>query len=65
MVTVHGDILEVSYIHLKYLKVKKLSKFSLTFWELVGGEGDLLAGTAKGSFSGDPCWKILCNHRAI
>lgn len=68
MITVHGDILEVSYIHLKYLKVKKLLKFSLTSWKLVGGEaafGDLLEGTAKGFFSGDPRWESLCNHRAI
>lgn len=68
LITVHGEILEVSYIHLKYWKIKKLLKFSLTAWELVRGEaafGDLLARTAKGFFSGDPCWESLCNHRAI
>lgn len=60
MIRVHGEILAVSYIHMKYLKVKRPLKFSLTSWELVRGEaafGDHLAVTAKGFFSEDPCWK--------
>lgn len=60
VIIVHGEILEVSYIHMEYLKVKRPLKFSLTSWELVREEaafGDLLAVTAKGFFSEDPCWK--------
>lgn len=60
MIIVHGENLEVSYIHMEYLKVKKPLKFSLTYWELAREEaafGDLLAVTAKCFFSEDPCWK--------
>jgi len=37
MVIVHGDILEVSYIHMGYLKVKTSLKFSLTSRKLERG----------------------------
>lgn len=65
---IHVEILEVSYIHLKFMRVKKLLKFSLISWELVRGQiafGDFLARCAKDFFSGDPCWESLCNQRAI
>lgn len=50
----------ISYFHRKYLKIKTPLKFFPPSWELVRGEaelGALLAVTAKGLFTKDPCWK--------
>lgn len=41
MIIVHREILDISYIHVEYLKVKGPLNFSLTSWELARGKQPL------------------------
>lgn len=35
-IIVHGQILNISFVHMEYLKVEKPQEFSLASWDLVG-----------------------------